>query len=241
MIALLRYETAILLRSHQWVFPLIAYGALILTGASGGAPVGPPWLSLADGLDWSAAMLIPVVAFLTRSMLTAEPDASRACVAAATSPVRAQLATLLAALGGGIVLAVAGTGFEVIANPPVAGHAGGLPANVGAALAHPVTLAAGLAMTAVCLLVGSAVGALCNPPLLRHPATAMLATLAAAVFALASDVSPAGAALRHASSAQSPHWPGATDVLGAGCLLAVTWTASVLVAARRENGSGSLG
>jgi hypothetical protein len=24
-------------------------------------------------------------------------------------------------------------------------------------------------MTAVCLLVGSAVGALCNPPLLRHP------------------------------------------------------------------------
>jgi hypothetical protein len=239
VIALLRYETAILLRSHRWVFPLIAYGALILTGAAGGAPNGPAWLSLADGLDWSAAMLIPVLAFLTRSMLTAEPDASRACVAAAAaSPVRAQLATLLAALGGGIALAVAGTCFEVIANPAVTGRAGGLLGNVGAAIAHPVTLAAGLAMTAVCLLVGSAVGALCNPPLLRHPATAMLATLAAAIVALASDVSPAGAALRHASSAFSPHWPGAPEVLGAACLLAVTWTASVLAAARREHGSG---
>ena len=102
MMALLRYETAILLRSHRWVFPLIAYGALILTGTAAGTPVGPPWLSLADGLDWSAAVLIPVLAFLTRSMLTAEPDASRACVSAATSPVRTQLATLLVALGGGV-------------------------------------------------------------------------------------------------------------------------------------------
>jgi hypothetical protein len=239
VIALLRYETAILLRSHRWVFPLIAYGALILTGAAGGAPSGPPWVPLADGLDWSAAMLIPVLAFLTRSMLTAEPDASRACVSAATGPVRAQLAALLAALGGGVVLAVAGVGFEVLTNPPVTGQSAGLLGNVGAAIAHPVTLTAGLAMTAVCLLVGSAVGALCNPPLLRHPATAMLATLAAAVFALASDVSPAGAALRNASNAFSPHWPDAVQVLGAACLLAVTWTASVLVAARRESGSSS--
>jgi hypothetical protein len=240
VIALLRYETAILLRSHRWVFPFIAYGALILTGVAGGTATGPPWLSLADGLDWSAAMLIPVLAFLTRSMLTAEPDASRACVSAATGPVRAQLAALLAALGGGVVLAIAGTCFEVLLNPSVTGHSGGLLGHVGAAIAHPVTLAAGLAMTAVCLLVGSAVGALCNPPLLRHPATAALATLAAAVFALASDVSPAGAALRQASTALSPHWPGAVQVLGAGCLLAVAWTASVLVAARRDSGAAAI-
>jgi hypothetical protein len=237
VIALLRYETAILLRSHRWVFPLIAYGSLILTGAAGGSPAGPPWLSLADGLDWSAAVLIPVLAFLTRSMLTAEPDASRACVYAATSPVRTQLATLLVALGGGVVLGLAGACFEVLLSPSVSGHSTGLLGNVGAAIEHPVTLAAGLAMAAVCLLVGSAVGALCNPPLLRHPATAMLATLAAAVFALASDVSPAGAALRHASNAFSTHWPGAVQVLGAAMLVVVTWTASVLVAARRDSGS----
>jgi hypothetical protein len=48
-------------------------------------------------------------------------------------------------------------------------------------------------------------------------------------------------ALRHASNAFSPHWPGAVQVLGAACLLAVTWTASVLVAARREQGSASAG
>jgi hypothetical protein len=29
------------------------------------------------------------------------------------------------------------------------------------------------------------------------------------------------------------------EVLGAACLLAVTWTASVLAATRREHGSGS--
>jgi hypothetical protein len=184
-------------------------------------------------------MLIPVVAFLTRSVLTAEPDASRACVAAATSTVRAQLAALLAALGGGVVLAVAGVCFEVIANPPVDGAAGGFLGSVTAAVAHPQTLTAGLAMTAVCLLVGSAVGALCNPPLLRQPAAAALATLAAAIFALASDVSPAGAALRHATSGPSPHVPGAADALGAACLLIVTWSASVLAATRRDTRSAA--
>ena len=85
--ALLRYQTAILLRSHRWIFPLIAYGLLIAVGAAGSS-------SLAETLDWSGAMLVPVVAFLTRAMLTAEPDAARACVcAAAGGPVRAQLAT----------------------------------------------------------------------------------------------------------------------------------------------------
>jgi hypothetical protein len=67
-----------------------------------------------------------VLAFLTRSMLTAEPDASRACVSAATGPVRTQLATLLAALGGGVLLGIAGACFEVLLNPSVTGRSGGL-------------------------------------------------------------------------------------------------------------------
>ena len=71
MTALLRYQTALLLRSNRWIFPLIAYGALIAVGAAASTP-------LAEGLDWSAAMLVPAVAFITRSMLVAEPDASRA-------------------------------------------------------------------------------------------------------------------------------------------------------------------
>lgn len=59
-------------------------------------------------------MLVPVVAFLTRAMLTAEPDAARACVAAAAGPVRAQLATLIVPLGAGAVIGVVAAIFDVL-------------------------------------------------------------------------------------------------------------------------------
>jgi hypothetical protein len=109
--ALLRYQSAILLRSHHWIFPLIAYGLLMAVGAAGST-------SLAETLDWSGAMLVPVVAFLTRGMLTAEPDAARACVCAAAGPVRAQLATLIVPLGAGALLGIAATVFEVLTASP---------------------------------------------------------------------------------------------------------------------------
>lgn len=237
MIALLRYHTAILVRSHRWIFPLIAYGLLTLAvGAEGSSP-------LAQVLDWNAAMLVPIVAFLTRSMLTAEPDAARACVAAAAGPVRVQLAALLTAAGAGAVLAIPGMCFGVLLGEPAARQpATGEISKITAAAGHPAILVAGLVTAVVCLFVGSAVGALCNPPLLRHPGAAMLATLAVAIFALASDVSPASAALRRRTTAQaaSPlaaHWPGSTPVLAAACLLAVAWFASAYAAARRENRS----
>jgi hypothetical protein len=229
--ALVRYQTAILLRSHRWVFPLIGYGLLISVGAAA---------SLAEGLDWSAAMLVPAVAFLTRSMLTAEPDAARACVAAATGPGRAQLAALLTALGGGLVLGVGGACFDVLTAESVAEHQGsGVAGKVAAAFGHPGIFTAGLVTAAVCLLVGSAAGALCNPPLLRHPGAAMLATLAAVIVALAAGISPANAALRtsgatRAARSQGAHWPGVVPLLGAACLLVIAWTASAGAAARRE-------
>ena len=239
MIALLRYQAAILLRSHRWIFPLIAYGLLVVTVAAEGST------PLAEGLDWNAAMLVPIVAFLTRSMLTAEPDAARACVAAAAGPVRAQLAALLTAAGAGAVLAIAGECFGVLLSGPAVTQIpppGGELNKITSAAGHPQILVAGLITAAVCVLVGSAVGALCNPPLLRHPGAAMLATLALGVFALASDVSPASAALwrRDTTQAVSPvavHWPGNAPLLAAACLLAVTWTASTYAAARRENRS----
>lgn len=225
MIALLRYQTAILLRSHRWIFPLIAYGVLISVGAAASMP-------LADGLNWSAAMLVPVVAFLTRSMLTAEPDAARACAAAAAGVFKAQLATLFVAFSGGAVLGIGGACFEVLTAQSVLPHAAN---KLSATAAHPDVLVAGLETALVCLLVGSAVGALCNPPLLRHPGLAMLSTLAAVILALASDISPASAALRHSSGAlKTPHWPGGVPLLAAACLVAVTWTASVLAAAKRS-------
>jgi hypothetical protein len=232
--ALLRYQGAILARSYRWVFPLIVYGALIAVGAAGSTP-------LAETLDWSAAMLVPVVAFLTRAMVTAEPDAARACVAAATGPARAQLAALGVALGGGALLGVASVVFGVLtaeaaAKPPP----GGLTVKVTDAWHHPGIVAAGLVTALICLLVGSAIGALCNPPLLRHPGVAMLTTLGAVILGLVAHVSPAAAALRNASQSTGPvtaHWPGAVPLISAVCVLAVTWTASALAATRRDSRS----
>jgi len=235
MIALLRYQAAILLRSHRWIFPLIGYALLISVGAAGSS-------SLAEALDWTGAMLVPVVAFLTRAMLTAEPDAARGCVAAAAGPVRAQLATLLVPLGGGAVLAVVAVLFDVLtAQPASRAPASGLFGKVLAAADHPGIVAGGLLIALVCVLVGSAAGALCNPPLLRHPGIAMLSTLAAIVLALVADVSPASAAIGHGTaqvaSPLAANWPGPWSLAGAVCLVAVSWTVSVAAAARRDTWS----
>ncbi len=235
MIALLRYQTAILLRSHRWIFPLIGYGLLIAVGAAGST-------SLAETLDWSGAMLVPVVAFLTRGMLTAEPDAARACVCAAADPVRAQLATLIVPLGAGAVLGIAATVFGVLtAEAAAKTPASGLAAKVTAAADHPGIVVAGLLIALVCVLVGSAAGALCNPPLLRHPAAAMLSTLAAIILALAAGLSPANAAISHttvqAANPLAANWPGAGSLIGAACVLAAAWTVSVIAATRRDTWS----
>jgi energy-coupling factor transporter ATP-binding protein EcfA2 len=89
--------------------------------------------------------------------------------------------------------------------------------------------------TVVCLTVGAAAGTLCNPPLLRHPGAAALATLAVAIVALAANVSPANAALRSdIASNTAARWPGAVSLIAAAALLLITWTASALAAARRE-------
>jgi hypothetical protein len=121
----------------------------------------------------------------------------------------------------------------------------GLPGKVTAAADHPGIVLAGLLIALVCLLVGSAAGALCNPPLLRHPAAAMLSTLAATILALAAGVSPASAAISHttaqAATPLAANWPGTGSVLGAACLLAVTWGVSVIAATRRNTWSVSPG
>jgi hypothetical protein len=176
-------------------------------------------------------------------MLAAEPDAARACVAAAAGgPARAQVATLVVPLGGGALLGLAGVAFDVLtAEAAAPSGSGGLLTKLAGAAAHPAIVAGGLLIALVCLLVGSAAGALCNPPLLRHPAAAMLSTLAAIIVALAADVSPASAAISHTTASPAgpltAHWPGAMPLTGAACLLAVAWGISVVAATRRDNWS----
>jgi len=217
VIALLRYQSALLFRSHRWIFPLIAYVVLMSVGGA-----GPGKQSLADGLGWSAAMLVPVVALLTRSMLTAEPAACRACVSAATGPARAQLATLITAMAGGVVLALAGASYELATSAHKAPFL--------------VPMIVGLGKAAVCLLVGSAVGTLFNPPLIRHPAAALLGTLGAVVVALVSSISPANATLRgNGAAVQATAWPAGAPLVAAIVLAAGAWAVSCWLAGRRAD------
>ena len=179
---------------------------------------------------------------MTRGMLTAEPDAARACVSAAADPVRAQLATLIVPLGGAAVLGIVATVFGVLtAQAAAKAPAPGLSGKVTAAVDHPGIVVAGLLIALVCMLVGSAAGALCNPPLLRHPAAAMLSTLAAVILALAAGISPASAAISHttaqAASPLAANWPGTGSLVGAACVLAVSWSVSVIAATRRDTWS----
>jgi len=222
MIALLRYQAANLFRSHRWILPLILYVLLISVGGAGsvGLTAHLRAENLADGLDWSAGMLVPIVALLTRSMLTAEPAAARACVSAATGPARAQLATLLTALAGGAVLGVAGACYEL--------------ATLGHKTALLVPFFAGLSKALICVLVGSAVGTLFNPPVIRHQAAALLSTIAAVVVAWISSISPANAAL-HGDGAtfQSTAWPAGVPMIAAFALVAASWSVSCWLAGRR--------
>ena len=111
MIALIRYQLSLLLRSHRWIPPAV----LFVLGVAGLGGVSlPHGAGLSQGLAWSALMLVPVEAWLTRSMLTAEPAAARACVAAAGGPRRTQVAALIAAVAAGAAFGILGVLWEVL-------------------------------------------------------------------------------------------------------------------------------
>jgi hypothetical protein len=213
---MLRYQLALLGRSHRWLPPVVLYAVGVVAGSFGGMP-------LADGLGWSSAVLVPAVGWLTRSALTMEPGAARACVATAGGPRRAQLATLIAALAGGVLLAVLGAGFELATTAWPKGSPGQLALT-------------GVVAGVTCLVIGSAIGALCNPPLIRHRGYAMMCTAAVAIAAIAASGSPANAAIRATSAVRSPgqHLPF-VPVLIAVALAALTWTISVLATPRRAD------
>ena len=229
MTALTRYYVALLLRSHRWIPPVILYAV----GVAGlGASKLPYGKGLAPSLSWADLMLVPVVAWLTRAVLTAEPPAARSCVAVAAGPRRAQIAALLAAVLTGAVIGLAGIAWVLFS----AGLERGRYTNkieIGATF-HQV--GGGLLAAVICLLVASAIGALCNPPVVRRPGPGMLTTTAAVLTALVWNVSPANAALRtrHTGVAASS-WPHGVPLLAAMVLLVAGWTVSALFAARRDS------
>ncbi|RSN50968.1 ABC transporter [Streptomyces sp. WAC 04229] len=181
MTAILRYQAALLLRSRRWLPPLILYAAALAVGVQGGQPV-------LDSLGWSAAVLLPVAAWLVRICVTGEPPAARACLAAARGPGRAHLACVLVALAAAVVLgAAAALVVTLVSDPYSTGHGTRVPPLAAGG--------AGLLAALVCALLGTAVGALTTWPVLRSPGRAVPALLLGALLALVATGSPARAAV----------------------------------------------
>jgi hypothetical protein len=212
MPALIRYYVALLMRSGRWLPATIFYAAIVSIGTQGSAKVG-------EALGYAGAGLVPSVAWLTRAALTAEPEAARHCVAGAVGPRRPHLAALAAAAIGGLVLA--------------AGGAAAMLSAVGTV--HPVTaLTAGLLTMALCAVAGSAVGALCNPPILVRASWAIPLAGILAITVLVAAGSPVNAAIRGITPGdQAPKLPLLPAVLVVAAT-AVCWTVSTFVAARKE-------
>ncbi|MFI6657926.1 ABC transporter [Streptomyces sp. NPDC050523] len=181
MTALLRYQAALLLRSQRWLPPVILYAAFLGVGLQGGQPV-------LDSLGYAAAALLPVAAWLVRICVTVEPPAARACVAAASGSGRAHLARLLVALAAAAVLGTVATLFVALISDPVStDHRTRVPLLPAGA--------AGLLAALACALLGTAVGALTNWPVLRSPGRAVPAMLLAALLSVVATGSPAQAAV----------------------------------------------
>ncbi|MFE9453800.1 ABC transporter [Streptomyces sp. NPDC006739] len=222
MTALLRYQAALLLRSQRWLPPVILYAVFLGVGVQAGQPV-------LDSLGYGAAALLPVAAWLVRICATGEPPAARACVAAASGPARAHLACLLTALAASAFLGTAATVVvTLISDPAGNGHRGHVPPLQAGA--------AGLLAALACALLGTAVGALTNPPLLRSPGRAVPAMLLAALPATVASGSPAQAAVGQlVTGSRSGRVPVPLPPLAAAALLAAVACAVACALAGRRS------
>lgn len=183
MTALVRYQLALLARSHRWLPPLLVYAAALAVGVQ-------PGQAVLDSLGVAAAAVLPVAAWLVRVCTGVEPPAARACLAAAGGPARAHLASLAAAFAAACALGATGVAVVVLIS-----DAHGSDRAADTAVPVAAATGAGLLATLTCALLGTAVGALCNRPLLRSRAWTVPATLAGAGAVLVAAGSPANAAV----------------------------------------------
>ncbi|SEK76191.1 hypothetical protein [Streptacidiphilus jiangxiensis] len=178
---LLRYHSSLALRSHGWLPPLTLLAFLLLAGRVSAQQYG-------DALGWCAAVLVPVCGWLTRAVVSAEPDAAAAVVAAAAGARAARASALAVGLGGGLLLGAVGAAFEVAASSPPSGP----HASTGAVVAD------GLVAVLVGVLAGTAAGAL---PV-RGRAAGVLTLTAGSLALLVASVSPVNAAVRQTFTSQ---------------------------------------
>jgi hypothetical protein len=226
MTALFGYQTALLLRSQRRLPPVLLYGVFLVVGVQSGQPV-------LDSLGYAAAALLPVTSWLVRVCATQEPSAARSITAAATSPPRVHLASLLAAVAcAGAVGAVGTLCVALISKSTSADNQVQIPLLPAAA--------AGLLAAAVCLLTGAAVGALCTRPLLHGRGWSMGITALGTLLALVTSGSPAKYAVTglvtgsRTGTVQLPVLPLVAAVLVAGAATAAVCALSSLRGADAE-------
>ncbi|MER5475768.1 hypothetical protein ABT026_02100 [Streptomyces sp. NPDC002734] len=212
MRALLRYHVILLLRSQRWLPPSLLYAGLVAISLDGQS-------SLGSQLGWNAAVLVPTAAWLTRSLLVAEPPAARACLAAAKGVRRPQYAALAVPLAFALLLALLAAVPSVLVCPA--------PDEAGA------VLLGGPAAGVVCALTGSALGAVGSPPLVRSTAGGAGVLVAGSVLLLVLTGSPANAAVRDAfaSGAAEVRFP-LLSLPGAVVLAVACWWVSARAAGR---------
>ncbi|MGW0537300.1 ABC transporter [Streptomyces sp. NPDC003032] len=221
MSALLHYHVALLARSQRWLAPVILYAVFLAVGVQSGQPI-------LDSLAYAAAALLPVAAWLVRICTNNEPPAARSCSAAAAGPGRAHLAALLAAfLAASALGALAVLVITVISE--------GESTNGRLPVPRVPAGAAGLIAMLVSALLGTAVGALTNWPLLRSAGRAVPTMLLAALLLLVTTGSPAQSALTALTTGSRegvvPYPLGSLAVALAAATTA-TWTACALSARR---------
>lgn len=179
--ALLRYQAALLARSHRWLAPLLGYAAVMAVGIGSGEPV-------LGSMGYAAALLLPVTAWLVRVCVRNEPAAARACTASAVGPGRAHSGALAVGVGAAALLGAAGTALVAVVS-------GAHSDDLSTAVAVGPAALAGLMAAAVAVLLGGAVGALTNPPLVRGAGWSLLVTALGAGAVLLVSGSPAQAAV----------------------------------------------
>ncbi|MFJ9692921.1 ABC transporter [Kitasatospora sp. NPDC101183] len=221
--ALTRYHLELLLRSHAWLPPFLAFALLMVLGVTQGDP-------LLGGLGYGAGVLVPVSAWYVRAALNAEPPASRACLVAAAGAARVHLGALLAALTAGLVLAAASVAGLWAVSGPVADKGAQSAPGVGEALT------AGLPAVVVCVLAGVLAGALGNRPVLVRSPYGVLATLGLSAAVLVVPGSPANAAVSGLVAAARTGRVAApwTELLVAAALLALAGAGAAALAGRRS-------
>ncbi|MGW5102506.1 hypothetical protein [Streptomyces sp. NPDC004100] len=153
--------------------------------------------TLGSQLGWNAAALVP----------------ARACLAAAAGPRRPQYAALAVTFAVGLLLVLLASGAAL------------LTCKVPRGMAGVTVLGDGLAVGLVCLLAGSALGAVCVPSLVRTTAGAAGALIVGSVLLLVFSGSPANAAVRAAYSSGA-HFPALPLLIVLPLAVACWWVSA---------------